>query len=102
MLRKSYGIVGRTKYWRILQKEIQKVRTDFNPEGLNQYWIDNAKIFNEESFKMIRDIEIYFKKDFRKTLQKKYGENWFTLGCQRLFMMKQIKLLRIKTMRILP
>lgn len=79
-LRKSYGSGQRAKYWRTLQKAIADARPEFNPEGMEKYWSDNEKKYNEESFKMIRDIETYLKKDFRKKLQEKYSENWFKLG----------------------
>lgn len=79
-LRKSYGTGGRTKYWRTLQKSIADRRPEFNPEGLKQYWIDNAKTFNEESYKMIRDIEMCLRNDFKEKLSYKYGPSWFTLG----------------------
>jgi DNA sulfur modification protein DndB len=79
-LRKSYGTGGRTKYWRTLQRAIAEIRPEFNPEGMEQYWEDNAKTFNEESYKMIRDIEVYLRNDFKDKLLKKYGTDWFTLG----------------------
>jgi len=80
LLRKSYGTGGRTKYWRTLQRAIAEIRPDFNPEGMEQYWVDNAKTFNEESYKMIRDIEVYLRNDFKEKLLKKYGRGWFSLG----------------------
>lgn len=79
-LRKSYGSAGRARYWRILQKAINQARKDFTPKGLDKYWNDEAKAFNEESFKMIRDLETYMKKDFNKKLHDFYGENWFKMG----------------------
>jgi DNA sulfur modification protein DndB len=79
-LRKSYGTGGRGKYWRLLQKAINNVRSDFNPEGMAKYWKDEAKAYNEESFKMIRDLETYMKDDFQERLQKIHGVNWFKSG----------------------
>lgn len=79
-LRKSYGTGGRARYWRTLQKAIKQVRPEFNPKGLDKYWNDEAKAFNEESFKMIRDLETFLKIDFKKCLIAQYGENWFKAG----------------------
>lgn len=79
-LKKSYGTGGRAKYWRILQREINKERKDFIPDGFEKYWNDEAQTFNEESFKIIRDLETYMKNDFKKRLLKEYGENWFKQG----------------------
>jgi DNA sulfur modification protein DndB len=79
-LRKSYGTGGRTKYWRTLQKAINLVRPEFNPDGLMKYWKDEDKKFNEESFKMIRDIETQMKQDFKEKLQSLHSSQWFKLG----------------------
>jgi len=82
-LRKSYGIGGRTRYWRTLQKAINKSRPNFNPKGMDKYWNDEAKAFNEESFKMIRDLETMMKKDFRSKLIDSFGDEWFKKGLPR-------------------
>lgn len=80
-LRKSYGTGLKTKYWRTLQKSISAVRNDFQPLGLIQYWKDEEKQFNEESFKIIRDIETHLKHDFKKRLIIHYGrDSWFKKG----------------------
>ena len=79
-LKKSYGVAGRTKIWRILQRSINCVHQDFQPEGLDKYWKDEDKRFNEESFKFIRDIETFMKDDFMNKLQDAYGANWFKIG----------------------
>lgn len=79
-LRKSYGTAGRVKYWRLLQKAINNARPEFKPDGLNEYWKDEEQAFNEESFKMIRDLETFMKEDFKKKLEIHFGENWFKKG----------------------
>lgn len=79
-LRKSYGTAGRAKYWRTLQQAVNEKRIEFQPDGLSNYWKDEDKRFNEETFKMIRDIETYFKEDFKDKLRSKYGEDWFRDG----------------------
>ena len=79
-LRKSYGTGGRAKYWRTLQRIINKERPDFIPPGLETYWNDEAKRFNTQSIEMIRDIETHFKEDFKQLLENFYGINWFKKG----------------------
>jgi DNA sulfur modification protein DndB len=79
-LRKSYGIGGRTRYWRTLQKSINSVRPEFSPLGLLKYWNDEAQKYNEESYKIIRDLETYIRQDFKKKLTAFYGEDWFKTG----------------------
>jgi len=75
-----YGAGGKPKVWRTYQKVISEERNDFNPDGL-QEWIDNnTKKYNEESFKMIRDLESFFKLDFKKRLFEKFGDSWLTLA----------------------
>lgn len=79
-LKKSYGIAGRTKVWRILQREISKVRSDFHPDGLDKYWKDEDKRYNEDSFRFIRDIVTFMKEDFKTKLEQVYGSQWFKRG----------------------
>lgn len=78
--KKSYGVAGKTSYWRNIQEIVAEARNDFNPEGLSKYLEDSEKKYNEESFRMIRDIETKLKDDFKIELQKVYGANWFKLG----------------------
>ncbi len=80
-LRKQYGRVGDSKFWRTLQLALNERFADFNPEGLDEYWRDNSMKFNEDAFKYIRDIELYLKERIIGKLKEKYGENWFRLGC---------------------
>jgi DNA sulfur modification protein DndB len=79
-LKRSYGVGLRTKYWRRLQRVISEARPDFNPEGLQSYWKDEAKRFNTQSIEMVRDIETFLKEDFRDRLGKFYGNSWFKKG----------------------
>ncbi len=80
-IRKGYGRVGDKRFWRILQRELHNKYQSFNPEGLEQYWIDHSNRYNEEAFKIIRDIELLLKKTTSNKLQDKYGKNWFRNGC---------------------
>jgi DNA sulfur modification protein DndB len=79
-LKGRYGSGGQIHFWRTMQKAISDERNEFNPEKLADYWRDNAKTYNEESYKMIRDIETHIKSDFRVKLRSKYGKEWFRTG----------------------
>ena len=79
-LRRGYGAGGRVRYWRTLQRAINGARPEFSPEGLEECWKDEAKLFNTESFAMIRDIETVMKEDFRTRLKSKYGNRWLKDG----------------------
>lgn len=75
-LRGHFGGGADTLFWRAFQREIAKVRDDFAPEGLAEYWADQAKAFNHDSVAYIRDIEQLTKQTIKGALAKKYGENW--------------------------
>lgn len=79
-LRQSYGRAGRGRYYRTLQLAINKIRGDFDPPGLSDYWKDEDKRFNEESFRMIRDLETHMKSDFQRRLESKFSSSWFRDG----------------------
>ncbi|WP_203818136.1 DGQHR domain-containing protein [Paractinoplanes ferrugineus] len=82
--RRMYGSGGTTRYWRRLQLAIREKLPDFDPPGLSEFLEDEAKTFNTESFKMIREIETFLNEDVERRLKEKYGEkNWFALGVPR-------------------
>lgn len=82
--RRMYGSGGTTRYWRRLQQAIQERYPDFNPPGLTTFLEDEAKTFNTESFKMIREIETFLKEDIERRLKEKFGKtNWFVQGVPR-------------------
>ncbi len=76
-LKRSYGTGARSRYWRTLQKTINEDDSEFSPSGMSQYWRDEAQLFNEESFKIIRDIETHLKSDFMEKLRGHHGVDWF-------------------------
>ncbi len=80
LLKKSYGVAGRTKYWRTLQKVISDSRKEFIPDGLDDYLNRESKQFNEKSYVIIRELETYFKKDFKDKLRSHYQSSWFKKG----------------------
>lgn len=79
--RKQYGRVGDKRFWMTLRQKIHDVEPQFNPEGLEEFWRDNSMKYNEEAFKIIRDIELYLKTTVIERLQTKYGNSWFRQGC---------------------
>lgn len=79
-LKSKHGSGGDTKYWRTLQLAVRNDHSEFNPEGLDEYLKKEAREFNTEAFKYIRDIETFFKKDFREKLENHFGQSWFKKG----------------------
>lgn len=79
-LKSSYGAGGDIKYWRTLQKTVSDILTDFKPFGLEGYLLKEKKEFNTEAFEIIREIEMYFNKDFKEKLISKFDEGWFDDG----------------------
>lgn len=79
-LKTAYGTGGDVKYWRTLQKAIREQCPAFNPEGLDEYLKKEEKIYNTKAFEYIREIETYFKMDFKEKLEAFYGNNWFKKG----------------------
>ena len=79
-IRTNYGSGGKPKVWRTFQKVIHDARSEFNPEGLDEWIRDNTKQYNFESFKMTQELEYIIKKEFEDKLKSKYGEQWLTAG----------------------
>lgn len=82
-LRGYFGGGADTRFWRAFQREIAKVRTDFNPDGLQTYWENEAKTYNADSMTYLREIEAWTKRTIQEILAKKYGENWDIKGLPR-------------------
>lgn len=82
-LRGYFGGGADTRFWRAFQKEIAKVRSDFNPEGMTEYWEEQAKTFNADSMVYIRQIEAWVKGIVQSELKKEYGDNWEIRGLPR-------------------
>ncbi len=79
-LKSSYGTGGETKYWRTFQKVISETHTDFKPEGVDEYFKKEAKLYNDKAISYIRDIETEFKLDFKIKLEGFFGRKWFEKG----------------------
>jgi len=99
-LRKAYGTNGDIKYWRTLQQKITDVHSNFIPEGLAEYNKKEAKEFNTKAFEIIRDLEIYFKRDFKHKLEDRFGSNWFKNGVPPQVAKKAIEMAYDKNLKI--
>jgi DNA sulfur modification protein DndB len=78
--KRLYGEAGRIKYWRKLQGIVASKVKDFSPHGLEEYERDQEKVYNEQAFKMIRDIETFLNSDFKEKLLSHFGGDWLKQG----------------------
>ena len=79
-LRGYFGGGADTRFWRAYQKAIADARPDFTPEGLEEYWQNETKIYNEETKSMLREIESKVKLIVSEKLQDYYGDSWLVKG----------------------
>jgi len=79
-LKRQYGSNGAVKYLRRLQAVIHETHSDFVPDGLREYLVDEAKEFNEQSATMITEIEQFLSVDVKKRLQEHLGARYFKDG----------------------
>lgn len=75
-LRGYFGSGAIPRFWRTYQKAIADVRSDFNPEGLADYWLRESKQFNQASVQYLHEIEVTAKSLIGSALEQYYGENW--------------------------
>lgn len=75
-LRGYFGGGADSRFWRAYQKAVADVRKDFQPVGLEEYWLDEAKTFNKESVQYIYEIQRIVKKLIADKLESTYGNNW--------------------------
>lgn len=79
-LRGYFGGGADTRFWRTFQKAVSDNRDDFKPEGLDNYWADEAKTYNEDSMRCLRDIEVFVKILIAERLKEARGTNWLITG----------------------
>lgn len=79
-LKKAYGASGENKFWRTFQKIVRDTHKEFNPEGLDEYLNKQEKQNNDRAFTIIRELEKYFKEDFKLKLEGYYGKMWHKKG----------------------
>ena len=79
-LRGYFGGGADTRFWRAYQKAVANARPDFKPEGLDEYWLNETKIYNDETKAMLEDIETKVKVIIAERLEEYYGEGWLIKG----------------------
>ena len=79
-IKKVFGGGGDVRFWRAYQKAIADVRVDFKPEGLDEYWLNEAKTFNDETRIMIGEVENKLKTIISDNLQEHFGASWLVKG----------------------
>lgn len=79
-LRSFFGGGADTRFFRTFQKIISESIDDFKPEGLEDYWRNETKIFNADSLDKIHHIEVAVKKIISEKLEDHYGEAWLIKG----------------------
>lgn len=79
-LRGYFGGGADTRFWRAYQKAISDARMDFNPEGLEDYWMNETKVYNDETKAMIEDIVDKVKLIVSERLEDYFGESWLIKG----------------------
>ena len=79
-LRGYFGGGADTRFWRAFQREIASQRPDFQPDGLSEYWENEAKTYNADSITYLREIEVRIKSVIEEKLSVYYGDNWEIKG----------------------
>ena len=79
-LRGYFGGGADTRFWRAYQKAIAEARPDFTPEGLDAYWQNETKIYNDETQTMLKEITEKVKLLISSRLEDYYGDSWLIKG----------------------
>jgi DNA sulfur modification protein DndB len=79
-LKSKYGSGADTRLWRCLQKGIADYRPDFAPEGLEEYWINQSRQYNLETYEKIGDLEFLLRDEVKEALEKAHGSAWLKKG----------------------
>lgn len=79
-LRGYFGGGADTRFWRAYQKAVADARPDFNPEGLEEYWQNETKVYNEETRSMLYEIETKIKLLISERLEEYFGDSWLIKG----------------------
>mgnify|MGYP003290095850 CR=1 FL=1 len=79
-LRGYFGGGADTRFWRAFQKVIADMRPDFNPDGLDDFWQNETKIYNEETKEMLNSIHTKIKLLVSGRLSEYFGDSWLIKG----------------------
>lgn len=61
MLRSKYGSGADTRLWRCMQKGVADYRPEFDPEGMAEYWRNQSRQFNLETYEKLGEIEQFLR-----------------------------------------
>lgn len=75
-IREKLGTGARPKFYRYFQKPIADTFTDFNPEGLDEYFENQTKKYNDASRSYLINIEKKLRSVVRTALENAYGTAW--------------------------
>ena len=78
-IKHQYGGKGVTKHWRYFQYAIRKKYPGFNPPGLDQWWADNSKQYNEEAKDKLKKISDVVRNGYGISCRKKIGHSHMLL-----------------------
>lgn len=79
-LKQVYGTNADLKFYRYFQKPISDAYSDYNPEGLDEYFEDQSKKYNDASRDYIYKIEKALRSRVREALESKYNSSWVKDG----------------------
>lgn len=96
-IKKVFGGGGDVRFWRAYQKAIADVRSDFKPEGLEEYWLNESKTFNDKTRSMVEEIENKLRAIISDNLEEYYGDAWLVKGLPKIIYTKAKKLADEKT-----
>lgn len=74
-LRVSYGGNGPKDYWRNLERAVHSAHSMFVPEGYIKYWEDHDKSHNDDSIRIMTEVEQSAREYIISTLRKS-SSNW--------------------------
>lgn len=75
-LKYTYGTNADTKFYRYFQKQIADTYKDFSPEGLEIYFEDMSKKYNNTTRDYLLSIENAVRQLVENGLKEKHGANW--------------------------
>lgn len=75
-LKRTYGTNADLKFYRYFQKPISDAFSDFNPDGLEEYFENQSKKYNDASRDYIHKIEKALRTRIETSLKTKLGESW--------------------------
>lgn len=79
-IRGFLGGAADTRFWRLYQKAVASERPEFKPEGLDEYWENESKTYNDSTRDYIYKIEKIVKGYIATKLSESYGQNWLMTG----------------------